>query len=539
MIQIGKAAESNRNMETQKSKKAKVCILAAGIGSRMSDYSLKLNKGLLPVDDVAIISRIIDVFGEEYEFVIACGHLSEQVKNYIKIAHPKLLVKFVDVQPYTGPGSGPGYSLKSCKQAIGDSPFFIVVNDGVFKSDIKNDINTNWVGVFNCAAQDAHNYSVVEHANDKVFNIINKQKQTKDKDAFTGVCFIRDFETFWNFYFQQESESGLEVHFLSALLALARNDKLNIRKIDWRDFGRKELYETYLKSVNTYDFSKQDECIYFYKDKVIKFFSDQEIVNKRVKKSSLKKQLFPKEILAEGQFYSYSKVLGHTLYLTEEKEIFRKFLHWCETDLWIKLDFDKVIVKKACEKFYQQKTYDRLNLFKNKYPDYFIRNVNGKEVFGIEKYLEKLDWEDILNGLPSYMHGDLQPDNIIVQSNSAGFKLIDWRHEFGGYVEWGDLYYDLSKLMGGLYLNYSSIKKNGVQYQEADDKSVKILYLADEWSTSRIKILEEFIISRGYSLKKVKTLMPLIFLNMAPLHKAPFDKYLMALSLKLFSELTD
>jgi hypothetical protein len=44
-------------------------------------------------------------------------------------------------------------------------------------------------------------------------------------------------------------------------------------------------------------------------------------------------------------------------------------------------------------------------------------------------------------------------------------------------------------------------------------------------------------LDKGYDWDKVRTLVPLIYLNMAPLHEAPFDKFLIALAQLLFSQL--
>ena len=37
------------------------------------------------------------------------------------------------------------------------------------------------------------------------------------------------------------------------------------------------------------------------------------------------------------------------------------------------------------------------------------------------------------------------------------FILIDWREDFGENVEYGDLYYDIAKLYGGMILNYLNV----------------------------------------------------------------------------------
>jgi UDPglucose 6-dehydrogenase len=49
--------------------------------------------------------------------------------------------------------------------------------------------------------------------------------------------------------------------------------------------------------------------------------------------------------------------------------------------------------------------------------------------------------------------------------------------------------------------------------------------------------IKEYILSKGWSYKKVQLLIPIIFWNMSPLHTPPFDKLLWYLGMKLFEEL--
>ena len=69
--------------------------------------------------------------------------------------------------------------------------------------------------------------------------------------------------------------------------------------------------------------------------------------------------------------------------------------------------------------------------------------------------MNRIDWKNLSDGKQVFSWR-LQFDNIIF--NFKGFKLIDWRQDFGNiYV--GDLYYDLAKLYGGLLINYKLIKE--------------------------------------------------------------------------------
>ena len=127
----------------------------------------------------------------------------------------------------------------------------------------------------------------------------------------------------------------------------------------------------------------------------------------------------------------------------------------------------------------------------------------------------KLDWDKVVDGIPSNFHGDLQFDNVLYLGD-GDFKLLDWRQDFGGLKEFGDIYYDLSKLYGGMILSYKSIKANKFSFDMSGDK---VFYQYEMTSTlieSR-EIFEKFVVSNGYDLDKIKLITCLYLLNMSPL----------------------
>ena len=105
---------------------------------------------------------------------------------------------------------------------------------------------------------------------------------------------------------------------------------------------------------------------------------------------------------------------------------------------------------------------------------------------------------------------------------------MDWREDFGGCLEFGDIYYDYAKLNGGILLNYDYIKANLLQFEENGDE---IFFDFAQRRNSNVyeEILHNFIRKNGHELNKVRLLVPLIYLNMSPLHHYPFDKILHAL----------
>jgi hypothetical protein len=83
--------------------------------------------------------------------------------------------------------------------------------------------------------------------------------------------------------------------------------------------------------------------------------------------------------------------------------------------------------------------------------------------------------------------------------------------------------------LGGIRLNYRDIKNDRFDYVE-HNQIAKIKIPSVENPELYENRLKQWVQSRGLNWRKVETLVPLIYLNMSPLHEEPFDKFLVALS---------
>ena len=75
----------------------KLCILAAGMGERMMPLTKNINKGLLPINNKAAISHIIEKHSEKTEIIIAVNYEKEKLKEYLECCYPKRKIIFVAV----------------------------------------------------------------------------------------------------------------------------------------------------------------------------------------------------------------------------------------------------------------------------------------------------------------------------------------------------------------------------------------------------------------------------------------------------------
>ena len=516
----------------------KISILAAGKGSRMGPVDSNLNKALLPIKNKAIISHIIDSFPTDSEFVVAIGHKSQQVIDYLSLAHPEKKITFIKVDNIDGPGSGPAYSLLCCKNEL-QEPFMNIPCDALIFNDLKSVPKGNWVGTKKVDPELSKNYCNFLANNGIVTEIKDKQKCDSNFLAWSGLVYIRDYKDFWKNLSNPTIIAG-EHQISNGLNGLINGSGLLTVEVNWIDLGDAEKYYAEKRKENKYDFSKIDEAIYFVNDKVIKFFADKKIVENRIKKANLKPEVFPKISQTGENFYSYQFSHGKILYESSSIKIFDYLLNWLDENLWTSVDIPPEKIKNMCYKFYRDKTIQRIEQFKEKNPNYKSpKSVNGTNLDEMESILKKIPWDYVCNGKPSFIHGDLNFDNIIYDDSQKKIILIDWRQDFSGELEFGDLYYDLAKIYGGIFLNYDCIKQGFFNYVLEND-DVFIDFARRISFDLYIKIFENFIQKHDLDMKKIRIINAISYLNMAPLHNTPYDKVLMSLGLLLLSrELED
>lgn len=520
-----------------KIKKKVVCILTAGVGSRMGPLGLVLNKSLFTFQKKAIISNIIDKFPlKNTRFVIGIGYKGDQVKSFLKISHPLNEFVFVNIKKFQGKGTGPGYSLFSCKKHL-QEPFYFISCDTLVSGKIPLDANQNWVGTNKYSIINNQNYCNLKVSSNKINKIVDKKKvNNKAYRQFIGLCYIKNYKLFWSGLSQKKLIKG-EIQISNGLQSLISNDCVLKKSFNWLDLGNHEAYKKAIIKYEKYDFSKLNECIYFYKDRVIKFFADPTIIKNRVKKISKNRNIFPIIDKVSKNFYSYRYFEGSIFYNNLEKKTFNDFLKFSLDKLWIRnKKYNSKKFQKICSLFYKKKTLIRYNKFKEKYSNFDeTKDINGKKYPDIKSLLKKIKWSEINNGVQSFIHGDLQFDNVIYNRKKKKFKLIDWRQDFGKSIKIGDLYYDLSKIYGGMLIDYSKIKLNKFSYFE-NQKKINFNVPKIKKFKNYEKIFFDLILSQKLDIEKVKIITGLIFLNMSPLHHYPFDKILYNLSKKILYE---
>ena len=320
--------------------------------------------------------------------------------------------------------------------------------------------------------------------------------------------------------------------------------KNNIRpyKFNWYDIGNEKSYYAAQKILridkeNPNILEKKKECIWINDDLVIKYFEDEDVVNKRFIRSNYIKNFIPKILKKKKNMYSYSKFDGKVFSKIEDTNRFKALLNHIKK-------FHKPIRKlknnkkffRQCNKFYKNKTYKRLSIF---YKKFKIKDndfqINNSQKITLYKLLKKINWAKISNGLAGRFHGDLHFENILYSKKKGKICFLDWRHEFSGSLKVGDIYYDLAKMLHGLFVSHDSITRNDYLIEIRNSK-VKINIKNKKIYHNYIKMYYDWLKKNKYDVKKVNILTGLIFLNICALHHFPYSIFLYYMGKKILIE---
>ncbi len=525
-------------LNTKVFNKMEYCIVSAGMGSRFKPFSEFANKALAPLPDKPLISKIIESIPQDSKIHIVTGYKGDDLKFIISKMHKDRPIFFYENKDYASTGMGDSLMpvLEKVKQSL-----VVLPNDGFYSQNLVLDNQLkSYELVLGISDTFTNKSDYCQVCIDNGFTVrgISRGKFSSKRSLdtnfiFTGLLYIKHPMQYKQFL-EKYKENSREIYF-PIVDYIKNNFEVKSTLLNWQDCGTYKKYKMVLSNLIKYDFSKSNETILIYKNNsVFKIFKDSLISKKRIKKSNLYQKAFPYcSEIPSGSGYYYKFTDGGTLYDNCSAKNLNNLLYFLDTELWNK-KISNSFLNGCARKFYEDKTKERINLLNEKYNLKKIKSINQKSLS--QQIIPKFNFEDLVNkSIFCPIHGDLQYDNVIYNPENNKFVLIDWRHEFGGSVEYGDLYYDLAKLLGGIFINYKRIKKNDFKCLLSNEESnISYEYIFDNYFKDHLQIIREFHLSRNLDFKHTIKLMSLIFLNMAPLHTYPFDLMLLALSHKYY-----
>jgi len=500
-----------------------VVIPTAGIGSRLELQTSHFNKTMIQLGDLPVISRIIDSYPYNAKFILILGYKKEHIREYISLVYPDRRITLLNTSLFEGFGSSLTHTLRTAIHKINE-PFFFHTNDSIFldKNFYKNTkVDTMYLSK---GFSDTLKYSTVQFLNKKRIIHLKLNYLNKNFYNYTGVAYVKNFKLFRKIILNKKSLNGELDYFMNL-------NKVKFKFINkWFDIGSKdtkENAENYFSKKNI--LPKYDQGIFFRKDIVYKFFTDKNLVQKRVKRSEILKGFVPQIKKYSNFFYTYRYKKGSIISnLKNKTKIFIKLLDWLQRIFWKKKNLqyrvNKIFLRK-CHDFYYEKTYSRINLFFEKENLSDTNNIiNNVKIPKISELMNQVDWKDISTGIPANFHGDLHFENIIYQDNK--FYLLDWREDFSGLINYGDIYYDLAKINHCFIIDHNVIKQKKFRIKFVSPNKIKLNYYQDQKNKICKKIFYKFLKKNNYSIKKVEILTALIYLNIAPLHHYPYSSFL-------------
>lgn len=506
----------------------KVLITTSGVGSRLGDFTKFTNKSLVAIGEKPAISRIIESYPTDTTFVVTLGHHGVLVREFLTIAYPDLNFEYVSIENFDKAGSSLGLSMLLAKDYL-QCPFIFHASDTLLTEAIIPVPSTNWIGGFK--GKDSTQYTSFDCVDRKIIKIHSKGMDQFDY-LHIGVLGISSYKQFWEALEKLYCQDKQNPHLNDLLVVgemIKQGIEFNVVEFkNWSDVGSVKglLAARSLESNQLESLDKFDESIFLINNHVIKYFSNKEICTNRVKRASILSPYVPKINAFSDNYYRYAFVEGSILSNCLNPTVFKDLLTWAENSFWSVNDvpISDTNFKSICKEFYLEKTVKRIN-------DFFLDSgyidsdnvINGEKIPFILDFIQDLSKTGIFDGKQGKIHGDFILDNLVLSND--GFLALDWRQDFGGELEVGDIYYDLAKLNHSLTMNHELIKKNFFTI-EINSGVVSAEILRRSSFIECDKILEHFIRSRGLDFDRISILTGIIWLNMAALHPYPLNLFL-------------
>jgi glucose-1-phosphate cytidylyltransferase len=169
----------------------KVVILAGGFGTRLSEYTKKIPKPMVKVNNKPILVHIMEHYARYgfNNFNIALGYKGKVIKDYFKNKKFKWKINLIN----TGLKTMTGGRLKRLKKIIGNEVFFMTYGDGLSDVNLKKLLNfhkKNNKLVTLTAVRPPARFGAIKINGNKVKTF--KEKDKMDEGWINGGFFVMD-----------------------------------------------------------------------------------------------------------------------------------------------------------------------------------------------------------------------------------------------------------------------------------------------------------------------------------------------------------
>lgn len=380
----------------------------------------------------------------------------------------------------------------------------------------------------------------------RITDIVDKCDETEAviagnlENIFAGIFGFADPKYFLELLKQFKSGSDIDSFYRAVDTYSQKNPFKILQAISWLDVGHSENYSKAKTNVAARSFNliEIDE-----RRGILKKRSEnkEKLVNEirwYLRVPNKLQYLLPRiydysldltDPYVSMEYYGYhtlheSLVFGN-LSLVKWHFIFRKILFAIE-------DMSKFTVSDESKQFefsmrnvYLQKTYSRLGKIRydKDFQIFFEKTIiiNKKEYRTLEEYMELLPQlvEDLLiktfEGQFNIIHGDLCLANILIEDTYGFIRIIDPRGRFGAFDIYGDVRYELAKLLHSLEGKYDFIIEDMF---DINVNSNIIEYHSHKSINNIIDVFVDVFHEIMGNIRAVRLIEATLFLGMIPLH---------------------
>lgn len=509
----------------------KLFITTSGIGSRLGDLTKFTNKSMIKIGKKPVISYIIDEYPKDIEIVVSLGYYGNHVKQYLELAYPDRNITFVEVDNYAGPGSSQVYS-QLCAEEYLQEPFIYHDCDTVIdnlQAQIPMNFDHNFIVGYETNAElyDAFDFDATQ--NNKVIKTYMKPDSLEGMAAYVGIVGVYDYETFWrnlNKAYKEITYTAPHDFMVYHKYQMFANNLRAYIVDNWTDTGNvasvKEARKKCKDSFQILD--KIDQGIFMIGNQVIKFFAKDGVVDNLMYHYKYIADFCGPIKQHTKNFIVYDYIDGEDAIKGMNPGRFRNMLkYFHKNNLWGEVNCIDTEYFNVCkDRFYIDKTLDRINHFKSYYnitedKDIYVNDVLIPKEYTIENMLQEFrQFDEYKNTVPTNWHGDFVLDNMLVKDGE--FILLDWREKFDDIIPFGDRNYDFAKMNHNLTFNFSSACKELFNISEKDDH-IYVSILADNYVLACRETLKNFVETYyDVSYPYINFITGLCWVNMSPLH---------------------